>query len=69
MLAGPEVSCLVANYEAVSGAKDVKKGNHHHEKTKAYQKGFFEKVKRLTVMQEMGNPFMEFTCVGHKGHC
>lgn len=60
MLAGPEVSGLVANYEAVSGAKDVKKGNHHHEQTEAAQKAFFEKVKRLTsVMREMGNPFME----------
>ena len=27
-LAGPEVSRLVTNYEAVSGAKDVKKGNN-----------------------------------------
>ncbi len=60
MVAGPEVSRLVANYEAVSGAKDVKKGTRHHEETEAAQKEFFEKVKRLTsVMREMGNPFME----------
>lgn len=59
MLAGPEVSRLVANYEALSGAKAVKKGNHHHEQIEAAQKAFFEKVKRLTsVMREMGNPFM-----------
>lgn len=38
MVAGPEVSRLVANYEAVSGAKDVKKSNRHHEQTEAAQK-------------------------------
>ena len=60
MVAGPEVSRLVANYEAVSGAKDVKKSNRHHEQTEAAQKSFFEKVKLLTsVMREMGNPFTE----------
>jgi len=60
MVAGPEVSRLLANYEAVSGAKDVKKSNRHHEQTEAAQKSFFEKVKRLTsVMREMGNHFTE----------
>ena len=42
MLVGPEVSCLVANYEAVSGAKDVKKGNHHHEQ-RLLKKDFLRK--------------------------
>eukprot|EP00745_Piridium_sociabile_P027883 TRINITY_DN44892_c0_g1_i4.p1 TRINITY_DN44892_c0_g1~~TRINITY_DN44892_c0_g1_i4.p1 ORF type:complete len:307 (+),score=64.28 TRINITY_DN44892_c0_g1_i4:780-1700(+) len=41
MVAGPEVSRLVANYEAVSGAKDVQKSNRHHEQTEAAQKAFF----------------------------
>ena len=60
MVADPEVSRLVANYEAVSGAKDVKKGNHHHEQTEAAQKAIFEEVKWLTSgMREMGNPFTE----------
>lgn len=35
----------MVNYEAVSGAIGVKKGNHHHEQTEAAQKAFFEKVK------------------------
>ena len=60
MVAGPEVSRLIERYEAVSGSKEVKKNNRHHEQTEAAQKGFIEKVKQLkSVIQEMGNPFME----------
>ena len=44
----------------MSGSKEVKKNNRHHEQTEAAQKGFIEKVKQLkSVIQEMGNPFME----------
>ena len=60
MVAGPEVIRLIGRYEAVSGSKEVKKNIRHHEQTEAAQKGFIEKVKQLkSVMQEMGNPFME----------
>ena len=60
MVAGPEISRLVANYETVSGTKDAKKSNRHHEQTETVQRAFFEKVKQLTmVMEEMGNPFEE----------
>ena len=60
MVAGPEISRLVANFETVSGTKDAKKSNRHHEQTETVQRAFFEKVKQLTmVMEEMGNPFEE----------
>ena len=55
-----KISRLVANYETVSGAKDAKKSNRHHEQTDTVQRAFCEKVKQLTkVMEEMGNPFEE----------
>ena len=60
MVAGPEISRLVANYETISGTKDAKKSNRHHEQTETVQRAFFEKIKQLTmVMEEMGNPFEE----------
>ena len=60
MVAGPEVSGLVARYEAMSGMKDATYSSRHHEQTLSAQKSFFEKVKSLSaVMQEMGNPFQE----------
>ena len=60
MVAGPEVSRLVAGYEAMSGIKDTTYSSRHHEQTLSAQKSFFEKVKSLSVvMQEMGNPFQE----------
>ena len=59
-VAGPEVSGLVARYEAMSGMKDATYNSRHHEQTLSAQKSFFEKVKSLSaVMQEMGNPFQE----------
>lgn len=62
MVAGPEISQFVANYETVSGSKDVKKDSRHHEQSPKAQKAFFEKVQRLTmVIEEMGNPFAEET--------
>ena len=60
MVAGPEVSRLVAGYEAMSGMKDATYSSRHHEQTLSAQKSFFENVKSLSaVMQEMGNPFQE----------
>ena len=37
MVDGPEISRLVANYETVSGTKDAKKNNRHHEQTETVQ--------------------------------
>ena len=60
MVAGPEVSRLVAGYEAKSGVKDAAFSSKHHEQTKSAQKSFFQKAKALvTVVKEMGNPFQE----------
>ena len=60
MVAGPEVSRLVAGYEAMSGMKDATYSSRQHEQTLSAQKSFFENVKSLSaVMQEMGNPFHE----------
>ena len=60
MVAEPEISSLVANYETISGSKDAKKNNRHHEQTESVQRALFEKVKQLRmVMEEMGNPFEE----------
>ena len=60
MVAGPEVSRLVARYETVSGVKDDKNDSRHHEQTMSAQKSFHKKVKSFSdVVKEMGNPFQE----------
>ena len=57
-----EVSCLVAQYESASEAKDANENTRHHEQTEHTQKAFFDKVQKLyTVMKYMGNPFMDKT--------
>ncbi|KAJ8364285.1 hypothetical protein SKAU_G00131160 [Synaphobranchus kaupii] len=62
MVAGPEVSHLVAQYEAASEAKDASKHIRHHEQTEQVQRVFFEKADRLyKAMNDMGNPFQEET--------
>lgn len=62
MIDGPEVSCLVAQYESASEAKDAHENTKHHEQTKHTQKSFFDKVQKLyTVMKDMGNPFINET--------
>ncbi|KAJ8333969.1 hypothetical protein SKAU_G00412880 [Synaphobranchus kaupii] len=60
MVAGPEVSHLVAQYEAASEAKETSEHASHHEQTQRAQKVFLERVKNLShVMTDMGNPFQE----------
>ena len=60
MVAGPEVSHLVAQYEVLSGAKDAKRSTIHNERTIPAQRVFLEKVGRLTkVIHDLGNPFQE----------
>lgn len=60
MVAGPEVSRLVAAYEAVSCVKDATITNNHHEQNPSAQRRFAEKVESLLrVLKEMGNPIQE----------
>lgn len=60
MVAGPEVSRLVAGYEALSGKRDSAIVRKHHEDIKSAQKSFLQKVESLVaVTKEMGNPFQE----------
>lgn len=62
MVAGPEVSRLVAQYESISEAKDVNEEVRHHEQTEQTQNIFFDRVEKLYgIMKDMGNPFMEET--------
>ncbi len=60
MVAGPEVSHLVAEYEELSSAKDATRSTAHHERTTSAQRVFLEKVGKLTkVISDLGNPFLE----------
>ena len=60
MVAGPEVSRLTAEYEALSGTKDATGCIKHSEQTSQSQKAFYEKVRKLqTVISDMGNSFQE----------
>lgn len=64
MVAGPEVSHLVTQYETASGAKCAKDcTTTHHEQTEWTQRNYLEKVCKLTTtIQDMGNPFQEESC-------
>ncbi|KAJ8046459.1 hypothetical protein HOLleu_05133 [Holothuria leucospilota] len=60
MVAGPEVSHLVAQYEKASGAQETSQQNSHHEQNQRAQNAFLERVEKLfNVMTDMGNPFQE----------
>ena len=60
MVSGPEISHLVAQYEAVSQAKDATQNTRHHEQTERNQRLFMDKVNKLTkVIGDLGNPFQE----------
>ena len=60
MVAGPEVSQLVAQYEIASEAKETVVHTNHHEQTPKVQQVFHERVhKLLQVFTDMGNPFKE----------
>ena len=62
MVAGPEVSRLVVEYESLTGAKDANESVRHHDHTEHAQRTFFKKVHKLcTTLKEMGNPFQEET--------
>ena len=60
MVSGPEVSYLVAQYEALSQAKDATQNTRHHEQTERNQRLFMDKVNKLTkVIGDLGNPFLK----------
>jgi len=60
MVADPEVSHLVSQYEVLSGTKDAKGSTIHHEQTIPPQTAFIEKIGTLTkVIHDLGNPFQE----------
>ena len=66
MVADPQVSHLVSQYEAASKAKDVTEGTDHHEQREKTQRLFHEKVGRLTkTLQDMGNPFQDTKDIAH----
>lgn len=50
IVAGPEVSGLVARYEAMSSIKDATYSSKNHEQTLSAHKSFFEKVKSFSVV-------------------
>ena len=56
MIAGPEVSLLVAQYESASEANDANENTRHHEQTEHTQKAFFDNVQKVyAAMKDMGN--------------
>jgi len=60
MIAGPQVSHLVAQYEAACGTKEGTEHTSHHEETDRAQRVFLEKVEKLSqAMTDMCNPFQE----------
>ena len=60
MVAGTDVSRLLAAYEAMSGTIETRIDSRHHEATVGDQAAFFDTVKAMTtVLQGMGNPFQD----------
>ena len=62
MVTSPEVSRMLAAYEAMSGTIDTRIDSRHHEATVGAHTAFFDNVKATTtVLQDMGNPFHDET--------
>ena len=60
MIAGPEVSQLVAQYEIASEAYETIVHTNHHEQTPKVQQVFLERVDKLfQVFTDMGNHFKQ----------
>ena len=56
MIAGTEVSHLVAQYESTSEAKDANENIRYYEQTEHTRKAFFDKVQKMyAAMKDMGN--------------
>ena len=59
MVSGPEISCLIEQFEYDN---QVKVDFRHHEETVANQTCFLTNVKQMTrTLDELGTPFMEET--------
>ena len=59
MVAGPEISILVYEFERSSYLSHSTTDERHHD-FMTTQQNFFEKVQRLSkVMNKFGNPFLE----------
>ena len=59
MLAGPEITRIIAEFEDQLTTEDVNE-TRHHEQQGAVQKTFFEQVTALvSYFEESGNPFLE----------
>eukprot|EP00795_Rhopilema_esculentum_P005341 gene5341-513_t len=62
MVAGPEVSRLVADYESKSDQRDQTRNSKHHDDSQSSQKLFLQRVGKLfEVIEELGNPFEEYS--------
>lgn len=60
MVAGPEVSRLIDQYQSLCQTKDALQSTKHHEETKAAQASFLQgTAKLLRTFQDLGNPFLE----------
>jgi len=55
MIAGPEISHLVAQYEAASEVKEGTEHTSHHEQTERAQRVFLEKVDKLSKVNYSPN--------------
>ena len=52
MIAGPEVSYLIAQYEAACGTKEGTEHTSHHEETERAQRAFLEKSRKALTNHE-----------------
>ena len=60
MVAGPEISRIVDEFEGVSNFQLSSTDDKHHEDTKISQETFFGEVQRLIkAIEDFGNPFLE----------
>ena len=60
MVTGPEISRLVDEFSDISGNRQTKKNQSHHEETFSFHKDFLGKVNKMrNTMSELGNPFEE----------
>lgn len=60
MVAGPQLSAVIAEYEDKADSHGDNKEKKHHEQSDSAQKTFSEDVRSfLTTMEELGNPFLD----------
>jgi len=61
MVAGPQLSTIIAEFEERFGRDDGREADdQHHEQSHSYQKSFFEDVCSLVAtFEELGNPFLD----------